>query len=79
LIEDGSVFSEPTTLVNLSAGYAWQNVTLSVELFNALNSNDAVITYFFESQLPGEAAPVEDIHLHPVQPRQVRASIRYQF
>ena len=79
LIEDGSVTSEPTTLVNLSGSYKWRDVTLSLEVLNALDSKDADITYFFESQLRGEAAPVADIHFHPVEPRQLRASIRYRF
>lgn len=79
LIEDGSVTSEPTALVNLSGSYDWRNVTLSLELLNAFDAEDADITYFFESQLPGEAAPVEDIHFHPVEPRQVRLSLHYSF
>lgn len=79
LIEDGSVYSEPTTIVNLGATYEWQSVTLGLELLNALDAKDADITYFFESQLPGEASPVEDIHFHPVEPRQLRVSVRYSF
>ena len=79
LIEDGSVTSESTTLVNLSGSYEWQNLTLSLELLNAFGAEDSDITYFFESQLPGEASPVEDIHFHPVEPRQIRASVRYRF
>ena len=79
LIEDGSVTSESTTLVNLSGSYEWQKLTLSLELLNAFDAEDSDITYFFESQLPGEASPVEDIHFHPVEPRQIRASVRYRF
>lgn len=79
LIEDSSVMSEPTTLVNFSGSYEWRNMTVSLQILNAFNSKDADITYFFESQLPGEAAPVEDIHLHPVEARQTRVSLRYQF
>lgn len=79
LIEDGSVTSEPTTLVNLTSSYNWQDVTLSLELLNAFDANDADITYFFESRLAGEANPVEDIHFHPVEPRALRATIHYRF
>ncbi len=79
LIEDGSVTSKPTTLVNLSGSFDWRNMTVSLDVLNAFNSKDADITYFFESQLPGEAMPVEDIHFHPVEPRQVRVSLRYNF
>jgi len=79
LIEDNSVRSEPTTLVNLSAHYDMKDVTFGVELLNAFDARDSDISYFFESHLAGEASPVENIHFHPVEPRQVRASIRYRF
>ncbi len=42
-------------------------------------ANDNDITYFYESQLPGEPSPVEDIHFHPVEPRTVRFTISTQF
>lgn len=79
LIEDGSVTSEPTTIVNLSGSYDWNDITLSLELLNAFDAQDSDISYFFESQLAGETVPVEDLHIHPVEPRHVRASIRYSF
>ncbi|WP_415809508.1 TonB-dependent receptor [Litorimonas haliclonae] len=79
LIEDNSVRSEPTTLVNLSAHYDIQNITFGLELLNAFDAEDSDISYLFESQLSSEASPIEDIHFHPVEPRQVRASIRYRF
>ncbi len=79
LIEDGSVTSEPTNIVNVGARYDWKNLTFGLDVLNAFDSQDADITYFFESQLAGEASPVEDLHFHPVEPRQLRASIRYAF
>lgn len=79
LIEDGSVESEPTTIVNASATYDVGSMTFGLEVLNLFDANDADITYYFESQLPGEASPVEDTHFHPVEPRQVRASVRYRF
>ena len=79
LIEDASVTSDPTTIVNLGATYDIGPVSLSLDLLNALDAEDADITYFFESQLSGEASGVDDIHLHPVEPRQLRASVRYRF
>jgi hypothetical protein len=48
-------------------------------VLNLFDAKDADITYFFESQLPGEASPVENIHFYAVEPRQVRASLRYRF
>lgn len=79
LIEDGSAESRPTTVVNLSGSYDWRDIRLSIEALNVLDAKDSDITYFFESQLPGETVPFEDIHFHPVQPCQIRLSARYNF
>ncbi|MEM1103959.1 MAG: TonB-dependent receptor, partial [Pseudomonadota bacterium] len=79
LIEDGSVFSEPTTVVNMGLYRNLGPIRLSLDILNLLDSKDADITYFFESQLPGEPAPVEDIHLHPVEPRQFRGGLTIAF
>ncbi|MEM1106293.1 MAG: TonB-dependent receptor [Pseudomonadota bacterium] len=79
LIEDGSVSSDATTVVNAAATYDWASVSLGLELLNVFDAEDSDITYFFESQLPGEAEPVADRHFHPVEPRQVRATLRYRF
>jgi len=80
LIEDNSVRSDPTLLVNVEAGYRF-NDRLSAYLtaFNLFDAEDNDISYFYESQLPGETAPVEDIHFHPVEPRTIRGTIAYRF
>jgi outer membrane receptor protein involved in Fe transport len=80
LIEDNSVESDPTTLVNIEAGYhITKSIQLSAALYNVFDSRDNDITYFYESQLPGEAAPVNDIHFHPVEPRTFRLTLRASF
>ncbi len=79
LVEDGSVFSQSTTLLNLGIYKEIGPVRLGLDVLNLLGSEDADITYFFESQLPGETSPVEDIHFKPVEPRQVRVSMTYRF
>jgi outer membrane receptor protein involved in Fe transport len=80
LIEDDSVRSEPTTLVNIEAGYhITRSIQLSAALYNVFDSRDNDITYFYESQLPGEAEPVNDIHFHPVEPRTFRLTLRASF
>ena len=79
LIEDGSVESDPTTLVNAGLYYRTGPVRIGLDLFNIFNAKDADITYFYESRLPGEADAVEDRHVHPVEPRQIRASVRVSF
>ena len=79
LIEDGSVTSDPTTLVNLGAFYEFGPLRMGAEVFNVFDAADSDITYFYESQLRGESAPVADRHFHPVEPRQFRISMRYNF
>lgn len=79
LTEDGSIEAPSTTLVNASVSYDWNSITFGLEALNVFGARDNDISYFFASQLPGEAAPVEDIHFHPVEPRQFRLSVRYSF
>jgi outer membrane receptor protein involved in Fe transport len=76
LIEDNSVRSDPTTLVNLEVGRRFgKRFAVSLAAFNVFDSSDNDITYFYESQLPGETAPVEDRHFHPVEPRTLRLTV----
>jgi hypothetical protein len=85
LIEDGSVKSDPTTLVNLQTGWRWQRfrygeLELTLDVLNLFDSSDDDITYFYASRLPGEPADgVEDIHFHPVEPRTVRGYVTWRF
>ena len=80
LLEDDSVRSKSTTLVNFSVGYhLTTDVTATVTLLNAFDAKANDITFFYASQLPGEAAPVDDIHFHPVEPRQIRATLAARF
>jgi outer membrane receptor protein involved in Fe transport len=80
LLEDNSVRSDGTTLVNLEAGYRlskrWK---VAAALYNAFDSEDNDITYFYESQLANESEPVADIHFHPVEPRTVRVTLTTEF
>jgi outer membrane receptor protein involved in Fe transport len=76
LIEDDSVRSEPTTLVNLEIGRRiGRRFSIAVAAYNVFGSDDNDITYFYESQLPGETAPVADRHFHPVEPRTLRMTV----
>ena len=80
LIEDNSARSRPTTLVNAGAYWHVGPVKLAVDILNVFGAHDNDITYFYTSRLQGEpAAGVDDYHLHPVEPRQVRVSARYNF
>ena len=76
LIEDNSVRAPDTLLVNLEAGRRLnEHLELRLGLFNAFDSEASDIRYYYESQLPGESAPVADIHFHPVEPRTLRLTI----
>ncbi|MGE0668838.1 MAG: TonB-dependent receptor [Sphingomonadales bacterium] len=79
LIEDSSVRSRSTTLVNAGLSYDFGKFEVGLELLNLLDSKRNDITYFYESRLPGEAAGVEDIHFHPVEPFTIRGSIRVKW
>jgi len=80
LIEDNSVRSDGSTTVNLRAGRRWGRWTLTLDLLNALDSDDHDIDYFYTSRLPGEPAEgIEDIHFHPFEPRALRAALSYRF
>lgn len=81
LIEDNSVRSEPTLVVNLQGAYRLTSaLSLGLGVFNLLDSDDNDITYFYASRLPGEPDEgVEDVHFHPVEPRQFRATLRYHW
>ena len=80
LIEDDSVRSKSTTLVNLEAGYKYKNLVAQLDVLNLFNSKDHDIDYFYASRLPGEPAEgVNDLHFHPVEPRTVRFYLTYRF
>jgi hypothetical protein len=80
LIEDNSARSDSTLVVNLEAGYhVTPNFRVTGTLFNLFDSQDNDITYFYESQLPGETVPVADYHFHPVEPRTARLSLTVGF
>ena len=77
LIEDGSVRSAPTHVVNTDIGYRFANGwSASLTALNLFNSRDSDITYFYESRLPGEAQPIADRHFHPVEPRTFRVTLK---
>jgi len=78
LIEDNSVRSDPTSVLNGQISYAVSEaVSVTLAGYNLFDSNDNDITYFYESQLAGEADPVEDIHFHPVEPRTFRIFVSF--
>jgi outer membrane receptor protein involved in Fe transport len=80
LIEDNSVTSEPTSIVNGEAGYQFsERFRLTLEAFNIFDAEVSDIDYFFESRLQDEPEPVEDIHFHAAIPRSARVSLKVSF
>lgn len=81
LIEDDSVHSTATSLVNLQAGYRMtKTARIAFDVFNVLNAAHSDIDYFYTSRLPGEPlAGVDDIHFHPTLPRTARVNLIVAF
>jgi hypothetical protein len=80
LIEDNSVKSKSTSIVNGEVGYKFSDrVRLRLEGFNLFDSEVSDIDYFFESRLRDEPAPVEDIHFHAAIPRSARVALQVSF
>lgn len=80
LIEDNSVRGDPTSIVNLSAGYRRGSVRFDVAMLNSLDAEDADIQYFYASRIGAEpVGGIEDVHFHPIEPRQLRFTITWGF
>ncbi len=81
LIEDNSVRSSSSSLVNARLGYEfYKNWRVILDVFNVLNAKVSDIDYYYVSRLPGEpASGVADIHTHPEDPREARLTISASF
>ncbi|MET3666058.1 TonB-dependent receptor [Caulobacter sp. 1776] len=80
LIEDNSVRSRPTSLVNALFVQDFGRASLMIEVLNLTNSRRDDIAYFYASRLRGEpSGGIEDVHFHPVEPRAVRAGMKINF
>ena len=77
LVEDNSVRSSATTLLNAEGGYQFaKSLRLNLQVYNLLDAKVSDIDYYFASRLPGEpVGGVEDIHVHPTVPRTLRLSM----
>jgi outer membrane receptor protein involved in Fe transport len=79
LIEDNSVRATATTVFNADAGYQLASgLRIQVSLLNLFNTRASDIQYYYASRLQGEPSEgVDDVHFHPVEPRQIRASLSW--
>ncbi|HVF59586.1 MAG TPA: TonB-dependent receptor [Thermoanaerobaculia bacterium] len=80
LIEDDSVRSGSSSLINLRAGYRLgKGLRIGLDVHNLLDREDPEIEYFYVSRLPGE--PVEgvaDVHFHPLPSRSLLLVVGWQ-
>ena len=80
LIEDNSVESKSTTIVNGQVGYQFSDrFRLTLDAYNLFDAEVSDIDYFFESRLRDEPEPVEDIHFHAAIPRSARVALKVSF
>lgn len=57
LVEDGSVYSHPTTTLSLQAGLKFSKTTrLSLDVFNLLDAKASDIDYYYNSSIPSDPA-----------------------
>ncbi|HEY3516367.1 MAG TPA: TonB-dependent receptor, partial [Gammaproteobacteria bacterium] len=80
LVEDGSVESDSSLILNAGLGWRGSAFDVRVDILNLLDSEDDDITYFYASRLPGEPAEgAEDLHFHPIEPRTARVHASWKF
>ena len=81
LIEDDSVRSMSSFIVNARAGYKFDNgMRLQLDVLNLFNAQTNQIEYYYLSRLPGEPIDgVGDRHVHPAEPLAVRLTLAATF
>ncbi|MFI5371224.1 MAG: TonB-dependent receptor [Candidatus Eisenbacteria bacterium] len=74
LIEDNSVRSGASTVLNAEVGYdARRPWSVVLQAFNLLDRAVSDVDYYYVSRLPGEPTiGVADVHTHPQGPRSIR-------
>lgn len=80
LVEDNTVRSPSSTLVNARLAYALtRDVKVSLQILNLLDRRVSDIDYYYTSRLATEPAAVSDIHTHPAEPRTLRLGLAMKF
>jgi hypothetical protein len=76
LLEDNRTRAGSTTLVNADVGFLFSGIRVQASILNLFDAVADDIQYYYTSRLPGEPATgVDDVHFHPVEPRQVRIAL----
>ena len=73
LVEDNSIRSPATTVVNLRAAWQFGRVEMTAEMLNILDTARADADYYYSSRLSGEPIDgIEGVHSRAVEPRMLR-------
>jgi len=77
---DDNQSADGSTMVNVRSAYQFSpQLSVKIDVLNLFNSDDHDVEYFYESQLPGESAPVADRHYHVFEPRTLRVYLTYNY
>jgi hypothetical protein len=74
LIEDDTVRSHASTILNTQLGYRIRSRWIvALQVFNLLDRGVSDVDYYYTSRLPGEPVQgIADVHSHPQEPRSIR-------
>jgi hypothetical protein len=80
LVEDNSLREPDSLIIDAKVGYRHGRYEVAADVLNLLDSKSDDIAYYYASRLQGEpAAGVNDIHIHPVEPFEVRAGLTVHY
>jgi hypothetical protein len=81
LTEDNRVRASSSSLVSVDGGYLLRSgLRVQLTVLNLFNATANDIQYYYISRLQGEpAGGVDDVHFHPVEPRQIRVALSWGF
>ncbi len=80
LVEDNSQRSRSSLTTNLRvARRLGRNAEVTLDVFNLFNRRVNDIEYFYESRPRGEAEVTAARHVHPAEPRTLRATLKVDF
>jgi outer membrane receptor protein involved in Fe transport len=73
--EDRALIAKGWTVLDAVAGWRWRFLELRMQVNNLTNTAWREVQFANESRLPGEPAPVQDLHLTPGWPTTVLATM----
>jgi hypothetical protein len=79
LAEDNSVREPNSLIIDAKVGYRRDRYEVTIDVLNLLDSKSDDIAYAYASRLPRESGGVNDVHLHPVEPFELRAGLSVHY